>query len=290
MITTALIHHSYPISRILLTSSKISIPYALLIFNQLLNPTTFLYNTMISSLTVHKDHIQTALSLYSQIFSHENLKPNSYTYPSLLKACGSHPWLNFGLALHTHVIKFLEPTCDNFLHASLLSFYSKMGKLGVSRHIFNQISRPDLATWNAILGAYAHNSSLSFDDDDLALEALSLFKEMQRSKIRPNELTLVALVGACAELGYLSQGVWAHVYVLKNNLRLNHYVGTSLIDMYSKCGCLSIAYQLFGQLSHKDTLCYNAMIRGFATHGFGRRKMHQHGHSTNLYTTMEWVL
>jgi pentatricopeptide repeat protein len=96
---------------------------------------------------------------------------------------------------------------------------------------------------------------------------------MQSSSIRPNEVSIVALVSACADLGALSQGAWAHTYVLKNNLKLNRFVGTALLDMYSKCGCLDLAYQLFDQLRKRDTSCYNAMIGGFAVHGNGHRAL-----------------
>eukprot|EP00257_Ricinus_communis_P015525 XP_015573462.1 pentatricopeptide repeat-containing protein At4g21065-like [Ricinus communis] len=43
--------------------------------------------------------------------------------------------------------------------------------------------------------------------------------------------------------------------------------------MYSKCGCLDIAYQVFDILSQRDTFCYNSMIGGFAIHGCGHRAL-----------------
>ncbi|CAL5347258.1 unnamed protein product [Camellia sinensis] len=280
MITTGLILHTYPLSRILLLSTTLasSLSYALTIFNQALNPSIFLFNTLISSLTksLHKQkhHTHIAFSLYTRILTHTTLRPNNYTYPSLFKACGSHPWIEQGRALHTHVLKFLEPPYDHFVQASLLNFYSKCGKVGIARYLFDQITQPDLATWNSILSAYARNASVnSVSDISLSMEVLSLFSDMQNSLIRPNEITLVALISACADLAALSQGTWAHIYVLKNNLELNHFVGTALIDMYANCGCLNLANQLFDQLPQRDTFCYNAMIRGLAIHGYGHQAL-----------------
>ena len=43
---------------------------------------------------------------------------------------------------------------------------------------------------------------------------------------------MVALIIDCANLGALSQGIWAHVYVLKYTIKLNYYVGTALIVLY----------------------------------------------------------
>ncbi|XP_026380397.1 pentatricopeptide repeat-containing protein At5g43790-like [Papaver somniferum] len=282
MITTGLILHTFPLSKILLYSSTLSLTYSLTIFSQISNPSIFLFNTLISSFASNNNP-QIAFSLYSQILTHKTLKPNNFTYPSLFKACGSHPsWLHHGRALHTHVLKFLDPsTVDHFVQASLVNFYSKFGNLGLSRFLFNQIKKPDLATWNSILAAYANptttsTTTTSVDEQDttgLAIEVLCLFNEMLLVQCRPNEVTLVAVITACAKLGAFTQGSWAYSYILRNNLKLNRFVITSLIDMYAKCGCLDYAKQLFDQIPEKDVLCYNVMIRGFAVHGYGHQAL-----------------
>ncbi|XVE81688.1 hypothetical protein DITRI_Ditri15bG0085500 [Diplodiscus trichospermus] len=285
MITTGLALHTYPLSKLLHLSSTIALSHALAIFNRIPNPTVFLFNTLISSITTnHKGHTHLAFSLYERILYSKTTQPNSHTFPSLFKACGSHPWVHHGPALHSHVLKFLEPPYDNFVQTSLLNFYANFGKLGIARYLFDQISNPDLATWNSMLSAYARsctysstnhviNSNITSEDTSLSMEALYLFNEMQISLVKPNEVTLVALIGACADVGALSQGIWAHVYLLKYSIKLNYYVGTALIDMYSRCGCLDLAYQLFDQLPERDILCYNAMIGGFAIHGYGHRAL-----------------
>ena len=137
MITTGLILHTYPLSRIILVSSSITtnISYAETIFNQVKNPTIFLYNILISCYT-RKGKTHDALSLYNRIFSNNmtsSAKPNNYTYPSLFKACGAQLWFQHGKALHAHVLKFLEPPYDQFCQASLLTFYSSCRKICIAR-------------------------------------------------------------------------------------------------------------------------------------------------------------
>ncbi|XP_027366689.1 pentatricopeptide repeat-containing protein At5g43790 [Abrus precatorius] len=277
MVTTGLALETYYLSYLLNTSSNLASTYAFTIFNHIPNPTVFLYNTLISSFTRHNRQFHLAFSLYNRILTHRTLQPNTFTFPSLFKACGYDPWLQYGPPLHAHVLKFLQLPYDHFVQASLLNFYAKYGKLCVSRYLFNQISQPDLATWNTMLAAYAqsvcHVYSTSFEDADVSLEALYLFSDMQLSQIKPNEVTLVALISACSNLGALSQGLWAHGYVLRNKLKLNRFVGTALVNMYSKCGCLNLACQLFDKLSDRDTFCYNAMIGGFAVHGHGNQAL-----------------
>ncbi|KAK1408843.1 hypothetical protein QVD17_40935 [Tagetes erecta] len=273
-ITTGLILHTYPLSKLLSTilssTTPTSLSYALTIFNQAHNPTIFIFNTIISSILIHHNHhgqnTHLAFSLYNQILCVKSTKPNSYTYPSLFKACGSNPiWVKHGRALHVHVLKFLDlDQHDQFVQASLISFYSKGGNFGVCRYLFDQISQPDLGLWNCMLSAY--------NDCGLSMEVLCLFSDMQL-KVKANEVSFVALINACADLGAFSQGIWAHLYMVKNNLKVNKFVGTSLIDLYVNCGFLEYARQVFDKMPKKDVFCYNAMIRGFATHGYGRKAL-----------------
>ncbi|XP_051134815.1 pentatricopeptide repeat-containing protein At5g43790 [Andrographis paniculata] len=271
MITSGLILHTYPVSRILhLSLTLATLSYTMTIFNLVQNPTIFLYNTLISSL-VQKGQVHVSISLYNQILACPDHNPNSYTYPSLFKAFGARLLFRNGRTLHGHVLKFLDTPYDSFVQASLLNFYSRCGRIAVARYFFDQIRNPDLATWNSILSAYARNSTSSdlYGSTSSSMEALNLFSHMQMSLIKPNEVTLVALITACAELGAVGQGAWAHVYVLRNNLSLNRFIGTALISLYANLGCLNVAWQVFDELSQKDTLCFNAMIRGLAIHGHG---------------------
>ncbi|CAJ2638270.1 unnamed protein product [Trifolium pratense] len=283
IITTSLSFQTYCLSHLINITSKFDLTYALTIFNYIPNPTIFLYNTLISSLINQssENNIHLAFTLYNKILTHQNLQPNSFTFPSLFKACCFNPSLfRYGPLLHTHVLKFLLPPFDNFVQASLLNFYAKYGKLCVSRYIFDQINQPDLATWNIILGAYAnnvnyHSYSNSFDDANFSFEALYLFNDMQVAQIRPNEVTFVALIRACSNLGALSQGFWVHCFVLRNKINVNRFLGTALVDMYSKCGCLNLACQLFDKMpeNDRDAFCYTAMIGGFAIHGYGNQAL-----------------
>ncbi|KAM7257340.1 hypothetical protein ACFE04_013081 [Oxalis oulophora] len=281
IITTGLSNHTYPLSKLLSSASILSLPYTLSIFNQIPNPTIFLYNTLISSITSnHNKHTHIAFSLYTKILSNKTLQPNTFTYPSLFKACsyGSCSWLRLrGKALHCHVLKFID-YYDQVVQAAIFNFYASSGDLIVARYLFDQISFPDLASWNSILSAYARNSS-SQDGDSLSIEALCLFNEMQSGRlVKPNEVTLVALISVCAKLGAFSQGIWAHAYVMKSSrLLVNRFVGTALVDMYAKCGYVGLAYQLFDKMLVRDTLCYNAMIGGFALHGRGHEALHLFG-------------
>lgn len=277
-VTSGLALDTYPLSRLLrgLAAFPPLHSHAAAVLRHAPPPSSpFLSNTLTSSLAA-RGHTLLALSLYSLLLSpFSSPKPNNHTYPSLLKACAaSPPSARHGRSLHAHLIKFLgDDGVDSFVRAALVNFYSKCGRIAACRYIFDQIPDPDLPTWNSILSAYARRRSNYLGRADSAAEALALFEKLQFSSIRPNEITLVALIGACGDFGALCDGAWAHAYVVRNNLVLNRFVGTALIEMYAKCGRLDLAHQVFDALPQRDTLCYNAMIRGLAIHGHGRRAL-----------------
>lgn len=51
------------------------------------------------------------------------------------------------------------------------------------------------------------------------------------------------------------------------------FICTGLIDMYSKCGCLSSASRVFERMSKRNVLTWSAMMTGLAFHGKGKAAM-----------------
>jgi pentatricopeptide repeat protein len=62
---------------------------------------------------------------------------------------------------------------------------------------------------------------------------------------KPNELTIVAALSACAQLGALKDGIAVHEFARTLGMEYNVRVCNTLIDMYSKCGSLSRALEVF---------------------------------------------
>ena len=50
------------------------------------------------------------------------------------------------------------------------------------------------------------------------MEALELFRKMQRQRVQPSQFTIVSLLGACAHLGALQHGDWVHDYVERGQI------------------------------------------------------------------------
>ena len=88
----------------------------------------------------------------------------------------------------------------------------------------------------------------------MSKEAISLFHSMRQAGACPDKITLVGVLSACAAVGALELGTELDRYASQRGFYNNVYVGTALVDMYSKCGDLIRAVQVFGKLPCKNEL------------------------------------
>lgn len=217
-----------------------------------------------------------------------SVQPNNFTLSSVLKCCPLEP----ARALHCHVIKFgfsydlyvttglvdayarggdvvsAEKLFDVMPEKSLVSLtamimcYAKHGRLGEARVLFEGMQEDrDVVCWNVMIDGYAQHGFPN--------EALFLFRKLLGGKkVRPNEITVLAVLSSCGQLGALESGRWVHSYIENNGIRVNVHVGTALVDMYCKCGSLDDARKVFDEIDGKDVVAWNSMIMGYAIHGY----------------------
>nr|UPT48389.1 pentatricopeptide repeat protein AaPPR16 [Agave angustifolia] len=148
--------------------------------------------------------------------------------------------------------------------AMITGFCNNGDVLSAGRH-FDVMPEKDLVSWNAMISGCVHNQQ--------PLQALSLFARMQVEEFRPNRVTIVSVLSACASLGALDAGKWVHIYVKKNKFRLDPFLGSGLIDMYAKCGVVEFALDVFGSVKEKNTCAWNAMINGLALNGHAEKAL-----------------
>ncbi|KAF3449619.1 hypothetical protein FNV43_RR10350 [Rhamnella rubrinervis] len=237
--------------------------YACSIFQQIDDPGTFLFNTMI------RGHVKGmnwghGLRLYHEMLQ-RGVEPDNFTYPALLKACSLLLALDDGMQIHGHIFK-LGLQGDVFVQNSLINMYGKCKEIGLSCAVFEQMLEKSVASWSAIIAAHAYLGMWS--------ECLMYFGDMSREGCwRPEESTLVSVLSACTHLGALDLGRCTHGSLLTNINGLNVIVETSLIDMYVKCGSLDKGLCLFHKMIKKNQLSYSVIISGLAMHGHGREAL-----------------
>lgn len=95
-------------------------------------------------------------------------------------------------------------------------------------------------------------------------EALIAFERMHFAGVSPNPVTMVNALAACAGFGALNMGVWIHEYMKRNGWELDVILGTSLIDMYGKCGRIEVGLSVFESMVEKNVFTWNSIIIGLA--------------------------
>ncbi|XP_042064068.1 pentatricopeptide repeat-containing protein At3g62890-like [Salvia splendens] len=148
---------------------------------------------------------------------------------------------------------------------SMISGYVKCGLVEKARDLFDRMPEKDVVSWSSMISGNAQHGNFS--------ETLALFHEMLHQGVKPDETTLVSVVSACAQLAALDQGKWAHAYIRKNGMKVKIILGTTLINMYMKCGSVEDAMEVFDGMDEKGVSSWNALILGLAMNGQVERSL-----------------
>nr|GMD75207.1 pentatricopeptide repeat-containing protein At1g08070, chloroplastic [Ipomoea batatas] len=215
------------------------------------------WNAMISGYA-QVGRYKEALALFEEM-KRENVTPDVSTLLSLLSACAHLGELGLGIWVHSW-IEDHGLSSNLRLINGLIDMYAKCGDLDSAKRLFESTGERDLISWNVMIGGYTLKGKYK--------EALSVFRQMQRSRVEPNDVTFLSILPACAHLGALDLGKWIHAYIDRHQDDFkNASLWTSLINMYAKCGNLEAAEQVFNGMETKTLASYNVIISGLAMHG-----------------------
>ncbi|XP_061993985.1 pentatricopeptide repeat-containing protein At3g22690-like [Rosa rugosa] len=101
----------------------------------------------------------------------------------------------------------------------------------------------------------------------LAREAVSVMGEMLQQGLRPDKVTMLSGISACAQPSDSLSGKCCHGYVLRNGVEGWGTICNSMIDMYMKCGQQEMACRIFDNMSNKTVVSWNSLISGFIRSG-----------------------
>ncbi|KAB5520142.1 hypothetical protein DKX38_024461 [Salix brachista] len=221
------------------------------------------------------------------------IDPNHVTFITLISGCADFPsqGKSLGPLLHAYTRKLGLDTCNLMVGAALVDMYAKCGHVDLARLCFDELKVKNPVTWNTMIDGFMRNGKIReaielFDEmpergviswtvlihgfvkKGLFEEALEWFRKMQVSKAEPDRVTIVTVLSACANLGALGLGLWVHRYALKKGLRDNVKICNSLIDLYSRCGAIELARQVFEKIGERTLVSWNSIIGGLASNGF----------------------
>ncbi|OVA19853.1 Pentatricopeptide repeat [Macleaya cordata] len=238
----------------LLDSTDI-IGYARKLFDQIQTPNTFTWNTLFKAHSKARKNPNFSISSLYKEMLYRGTKPNGITFSFVSKACSDEFFLGL---FHAHLLQF-GFCCDVYVLNSLIYGYAISGSIDSARKLFDELSYKDLISWTVTINGYVRSNR--------AKEALDLFFLMREEQVGIDEVTVVAILTACAQLGDLNLGRRLERLVRESGFEFNSYMNNALIDMYAKCGSMSDARKHFDEMVNKNLVSWNSIVSGYARSG-----------------------
>eukprot|EP00250_Pteridium_aquilinum_P017779 c23781_g5_i1 orf=119-2311(-) len=240
-----------------------SIEDAMCVCDQMLVQEGILWNGMIAG-NVTYGHLKEALALFSEM-EQRGVSTNEVTFVSVVKACANLHLIDLGKQIH---LKIIETRADQnrILNNTLVDMYHKCGDIDGAYRVFSNLSERDVVSWNIVMAGHAVHEDME--------EVLVLYRQMQQEAVRPDGVTFLSMLLACASLGALELGEQFHACVNGGCDAPAMPVSNTLIDMYAKCGSIEKAVHVFQNMTSRTPVSWNIVITGCAQHGCGKEALH----------------
>ncbi|KAK9273057.1 hypothetical protein L1049_017864 [Liquidambar formosana] len=185
-------------------------------------------------------------------------------FANLLRNCAKNSLFDQGQQVHAAVVK-MGLGSDLMINNDLIDMYRKCSRMDMACAVFDRMLERNVVSWTALMCGYLQKGD--------AETSLSLFRQMGSSSVRANEFTFSINLKACGILGIAENGVQIHVMCVKTGFEGFPVVGNSVIDMYSRCGRISDAAQMFNIMPSRNLISWNVMIAGYTHEGNGEKSL-----------------
>lgn len=231
-----------------------------------------------------------AIALFRQL-QKTGYKITEFLLSATVRACGRLAAIKEGKQFHCMVVKHGFDR-DMVLMTSLLDMYCKCTQIRDARclfdemperdviasnsmisglcwshltseavELFSSMTKRDVGSWNALISGLGHNSE--------GRAGLFLFERMRLEGAQVDVMTMLSVLSICADLAALRNGKQIHGFVIKYRYEQYLPIGNAMIDMYSKCGCMSDACLCFRNMPIKNVVSWTALISGYGKQGLG---------------------
>ncbi|KAK9166179.1 hypothetical protein Scep_001370 [Stephania cephalantha] len=200
-----------------------------------------------------------ALRIFLKL-NRSSLKPDLFTFSSVLTVCGSMVALEQGEQVHAQTVKtgFMS---DVIVGSALVNMYNKCGSIERATKAFVEMSTRTLITWTSMITAYAQHG--------MSRQALQLFDDMRLAGVRPNKITFIGVFSACSHAGMVEEAM-NYFEMMKNEYRIKPVVEhfACLIDMFVRLGKLEEAFDFIEKMEFEpNEFIWSILIAGCRSHG-----------------------
>ncbi|WOL03585.1 hypothetical protein Cni_G12305 [Canna indica] len=161
--------------------------------------------------------------------------------------------------VHGSVVRFKLGSSSAVLSNSLIDMYGRVGLVRYANHVFGAMDDPDVISWNSMLSAYGRSGHIT--------KALECFCAMRSAGFSADEFTLSSVLNLCADLQDMAKGEQLLAHCFKMGFLSNSIVSSAVVDMYSICGRLDNAVQIFQEMPRWDSALCNSTLACYVRNG-----------------------
>ncbi|CAN5953551.1 unnamed protein product [Sphagnum jensenii] len=157
--------------------------------------------------------------------------------------------------------------------------YAKCGSIEDAWRVFNKMPSRNVVTCNAMVLGHVKCGQ--------GQKALELFQQLQQEGVQPDSLSFVGVLKACVSMVAIEEGRCVHQQIIQSGLESDVFVGSSLVDMYAKCGSMENAWGVFNKMPSQNVVTWNARLGGCAMNGHGNEALKHFEQITHCQQILE---
>ncbi|KAE8707409.1 Pentatricopeptide repeat-containing protein [Hibiscus syriacus] len=227
------------------------------VFDMLVPKDLVSYSSLISGYA-QSGLVQDAVLLFRAMMK-SNLAVNSYILSPVLRACAFPDESGIGTQLHSLAVK-VGLVSEVSVGSSLATMYSECGSIKDCENVFNEINKPDLVGWTAIISSYAQHGK--------GLEALRIFELMKKEGISPDSITFVKVLSACSHSGLTEEGYYYLNSMAKDyGIQPNYRHHACMVDILGRSGKLREAEEFLNNMpTEPDAFIWGTLLAACKVH------------------------
>lgn len=230
--------------------------YARVLFDGMSKRDAVLWTAMLAGYAQHGEPML-GLQVFRKMVDMD-VKVDGVVMVSLLLVCGQLGWLKHGKSVHGWCLR----NCLAFelsLGNAIVDMYVKCAALAYAHSVFDEMSERDVFSWSSLILGYGLSGNVSV--------ALALFDQMHMGGIKPNDVTFLGVLSACAH-GGLVEEARSYFKMIKDYglvAGFKHYA--SMVDCLGRAGLLEEAERFMEDMPMEpDEAVLGAILAGCRVH------------------------